>query len=304
LGQQRGLKINEYGVYRHGKRIAGRDEEDVFRSVGLPWIPPELREDRGELEAAAAGTLPRLIEPGDLRGDLQVHTTDSDGRASLAEMAGAAAALGHEYIAITDHSPAVRITQGMRAAGFRRQMKRIDTLNRRLQGIILLKGAEVDILPDGSLDLPATLLAELDLVVVALHSSFDLSPREQTRRVVKALRHPCVDIFGHPTGRLIGRRTGAAFDLGEVLRVVEDRGIMMEIDAQPERLDLDDLSARAAVERGVKLVISTDAHSVAELRFLRWGVDQARRGWVEAKHVANTRPLHELLPLLHRERNR
>jgi DNA polymerase (family 10) len=181
-------------------------------------------------------------------------------------------------------------------------MKRIDRLNGELNGLTVLKGAEVDILPDGTLDLPGDLLDELDIVLVALHSALDLPPREQTRRVTKALKHPAVDIFAHPTGRRIGHRAGAAFDFAEILRVASGEGVMLEIDAQPERLDLDELSARAAIEQGVPLVVSTDAHSTAELRFLRWGVDQARRAWAEAKDVANTRSLSELLPLLHHAR--
>lgn len=303
LGQQRGLKINEYGIYRGRRRIGGRTEEEVFRSVGLAFIPPELREDRGEIQAAADGRLPALIELGRIRGDLQLHTTDSDGRESLEAMAEAAIELGYEYLAVTDHSPAVRITRGMDAAGFRRQMKRIDRLNARLEGLTILKGAEVDILPDGSLDLPDRLLNDLDLVVASLHSSLDLPREAQTRRVLRALANANVDVLGHPTGRLIGRRRGAELDLAAVIEAARANGVMLEINAQPERLDLDDLAARQAVERGVMLTISTDAHSVAELRFMRWGVDQARRGWVDARHVANARPLSALLPLLHRGRN-
>lgn len=303
LGQQRGLKINEYGIYRGRRRIGGRTEGEVFRSVGLPFIPPELREDRGEIEAAAGGTLPSLIELGQMRGDLQLHTPDSDGRDPLETMAAAAIELGYEYLAVTDHSPAVRITRGMDAAGFRRQMKRIDRLNGRLEGLTILKGAEVDILPDGSLDLPDRLLRGLDFVVASLHSALDLPREAQTRRVLKALANPSVDVFGHPTGRMIGRRRGAVLDMAAVMEAARAHGVMLAINAQPQRLDLDDLAARQAVERGVLLTISTDAHSAPELRFMRWGVDQARRGWVAARHVANTRPLAGLLPLLHRARN-
>lgn len=302
LGQQRGLKINEYGVYRGRRRTAGRTEDEIFRSVGLPWIPPELREDRGEIQAAAAGTLPELVELRQIRGDLQLHTPDSDGRDSLEVMADAAIDLGYEYLAVTDHSPAVRITRGMDSAGFRRQMKRIDRLNTRLKGLTILKGAEVDILPDGSLDLPDRLLRDLDIVVASLHSALDLPREEQTRRVLRALGNRSVDILAHPTARLIGRRRGVALDMSAVIQAAHDGGVMLEVNAQPERLDLDDLGARQAADRKVMLVVSTDAHSAAELRFMRWGVDQARRGWVEQRHVANTRPLADLLSLLHRAR--
>ena len=302
LGQLRGLKINEYGVFRGTRRVAGREEMEVYRTVGLPWIPPELREDRGEIEAARSGRLPRLIELRDIRGDLQSHTTDSDGRDSLEAMATAAEALGYEYLAITDHTPTVRIARGLDRAGFRRQMKRIDRLNARLRSLTILKGAEVDIHADGSLDLDDATLAMLDIVVVSLHSSFDLSAAEQTRRVTRALSHPAVDLLAHPTGRLIGRRRGAELNIEDVCRAAADHGVMLEVNAQPERLDLDDVAARAAVEHGVRLLIDTDAHATAELGFMRWGVEQARRGWVEKKDVANTRSLAHLRKLLHGER--
>jgi DNA polymerase (family X) len=304
MGQKLGLKINEYGVYRGKKRVGGKTEEEVFEAVGLPWIPPELREERGEIEAAAAGRLPALVQLEQIRGDLHVHTKATDGRNSLEEMAEAAEALGYEYLAITDHSPAVRIALGMKPAGFRRQWKEIDTLNARGGKLRLLKGAEVDILPDGTLDLPDEVLEELDVVVASIHSKLDLSEREQTRRVVKALGHRCVDVLGHPTGRLIGRRGPAALDLDQVLAAAADHGVMLEVNSQPDRLDLDDLAVRASAKRDLKLVISTDAHSTAELRFMRWGVDQARRGWAELQRIANTLSLEDLLPLLHGGRYR
>jgi DNA polymerase (family 10) len=302
LGQRRGLKINEYGVFRGGRRVEGAKEDGVYRSVGLPWIPPELREARGEIEAAATDELPRLITLDDVRGDLQSHTTDSDGRESLEAMAEAAQAMGYEYLAVTDHTPTVRITGGLDRAGFRRQARRIDALNGTLRTLTLLKGAEVDIHADGALDLDAGTLAMLDIVLVSIHSHFDLDSEAQTRRLVRAVSHSNVDVLAHPTGRLIGKRRGAAFDLDAVLDAAADHGVMLEINAQPQRLDLDDVAARAARDRGVTLVISTDAHATPELRFMRWGVDQARRAWLEKKDVANTRPLVKLLPLLHRAR--
>ena len=311
LGQQRGLKINEYGVYRGTRRVGGRTEHEVFAAVGLPWIPPELREERGEIEAAREGRLPRLVELGDVRGDLQAHTTDSDGRDTLDAMADAAAALGYEYLAVTDHTPAVRVAGGLDRAGFRRQWKRIDRLNARLaaagRGLTLLKGAEVDIHTDGTLDLDDATLASLDVVLVAIHSRLDLPPAEQARRVRRALRHPSVDLFAHPTGRLLagdrrGGRRGAALDVAELCQAAADHGVMLEVDSQPDRLDLDDVACRAAIEHGVRLAVDTDAHAAAELRFMRWGIDQARRGWATRHDVANTRPLGELLPLLHQQR--
>ncbi|MBS1911064.1 MAG: DNA polymerase/3'-5' exonuclease PolX [Bacteroidetes bacterium] len=302
MGQARGLKINEYGVFRGQRRIAGRTEEEVFKSVGLPLIPVELREDRGEIEAAREHRLPVLVELDDIRGDLQCHTTDSDGRDSLREMAEAARELGYSYLAVTDHTPSIRVAGGLDRKGFLRQMKRIDTLNVGLKKMQVLKGAEVDILADGTLDLDDGTLQALDVVLVAIHSHFDLSPREQTRRIVRALRHPSVDIFAHPTGRLIGRRRGAEFDFDEVVGAATDHGVMLEVDSQPERLDLDDVSCRAAIERGATITISTDAHSIANLRYMRWGVEQARRAWATAANVANTRTLRQFQRLLHRER--
>ena len=299
LGQQRGLKINEYGVFRGKRRVGGREEEEVAAAVGLPLIPPELREDRGEIEAAEAGRLPRLVRLADIRGDLQLHTTDSDGRDSLQAMAAGAAELGYEYIAVTDHTPAVRVTGGLDRAGFRRQMKRIERLNASLRGLTVLKGAEVDILADGSLDLDDATLAALDFVVVSVHSKFDLPEREQTRRVVRALRHPSVDLLGHPTARIIGRRNAIRLDLDEVCRAAADAGVILEVNGQPERLDLDEIACRTVIERGIPIAISTDAHAVAELGFMRWGVDQARRGWASKADVMNTLPLAKLAKLLH-----
>lgn len=302
LGQRRGLLINEYGVFRGQRRVGGREEREVAAAVGLPLIPPELREDRGEIEAARAGKLPRLLELSDIRGDLQCHTTDSDGRDTLADMAHAAEELGYQYLAVTDHSPAVRVTGGLNRAGFRRQMRRIDRLNASLRRLTVLKGAEVDIHPDGTLDLDDATLAALDLVCVSIHSAFDLGEREQTRRVVAALRHPSVDVLGHPTGRLIGRRGPIQVDLEQIAAAAADHGVLLEVNGQPDRLDLDDIAARAVVARGARLVVSTDAHAVAELGFMRWGVDQARRGWARRGDVANTRPLAGLLKLLHQSR--
>jgi DNA polymerase (family 10) len=300
LGVKRGLKINEYGVFRGTRRTAGRTEAEVYKAVGLPWIAPELREARGEIEAARDGRLPRLVELTQVRGDLQVHTDATDGVHDLATMVEAARRLGYEYVAITDHTKAVRVAGGLSRADFRRQFAAIERLQRREPRIAILKGAEVDILPDGSLDLDDATLAELDVVVVAVHSSFALSRAAMTKRIVTALRHPRVHVLAHPTGRLIGTREPYQVDLAQVIRAAADHGVALEINAQPERLDLDDVQARAARDAGVRLVISTDAHRAEELGYMRHGVDQARRAWCEARDVLNTRSLAELRKALRR----
>jgi len=301
MAQRRRLKINEYGVFRGRRRVAGRTEAEVFAAVGLPYIPPEIRENRGEIEAARAGTLPALVELTDIRGDLQMHTTATDGRSTLAEMVAACAARGYEYLAITDHTQAVRVAGGMTRAGFRRQGRQIDALQKKFPDLAILKGAEVDILDDGSLDLDDEALASLDVVIVSVHSRFNMSKAAMTRRIVKALRHPGVHILGHPTGRLLGKREPYAVDMDEIAKVARAEGVMVEVNAQPERLDANDLHARMARDAGVTLVIGTDAHAVEELGFMRYGVDQARRGWCRASDIANTLPLARLRTRLARQ---
>jgi DNA polymerase (family X) len=288
LGVKRHLKINEYGVFHGARQTGGRTEEDVFKAVGLPWIPPELRENRGEIGAARAGTLPRLVELADIRGDLHMHTDATDGKNTLAEMVSACEARGYEYIAITDHTKAVRVAGGLTKSGFHRQSRAIDTLRKRVSKPVVLKGAEVDILSDGSLDLDDDTLAELDIVIVSVHSRFNMSRVEMTRRIVRALCHPRVHILGHPTGRLIGKREPYSVDMQEIVKVARDCGVLLEINAQPDRLDLNDLHVQMAREAGVKIVINTDAHRIQELDAMRYGIDQARRGWCEAKDVVNT----------------
>jgi DNA polymerase (family 10) len=295
LGQERGLKLNEYGVFRGKRWIGGREERDVFTAVGLPWIAPELRENSGELEAARSGKLPDLITLESIRGDLQVHTTDSDGRDTLSDMAEAARSMGYEYLAVTDHTPALRMIRGLDAEGFRKQWKRIGALNARLSGMTVLRGVEVDIHADGTLDLDHDVLAGFDLVLASVHSAFSLSRRAQTTRLLRAIEHPRVDVLAHPAARQIGRRAAIDFDLDQVLRAAVQAGVWLEVNAQPERLDLDDAACRRAVELGATFVVNTDAHSTAELRFMKWGVDQARRGWVEGAMVANAWPLSRLL---------
>jgi DNA polymerase (family 10) len=300
LGVKRHLKINEYGIFRGTRQIGGRTEEEVFKAVGLPWIPPELRENHGEIEAAREDRLPALVELTDIRGDVQMHTDATDGKNTLAEMVAACAARGYEYIAITDHTKAVRVAGGLNKGGFHKQSYAIDAIRKRVSKPVVLKGAEVDILEDGSLDLDDETLATFDLVIVSVHSRFNMSKGEMTRRIVRALRHPRVHILGHPTGRLIGKREPYPVDMPEIIKAARDYGVMLEINAQPDRLDLNDLHVQMARASGVKLVVNTDAHRIQELDCMRYGVDQARRGWCEAKEVANTCHLAAFKKLLDR----
>lgn len=298
LAQQRGMKINEYGVYNESRCTAGATETSVYAALDLPYIPAELRENRGELEAAARHQLPKLIERDDLRGDLHVHTSATDGHASIEEMAAAAQRAGLSYMAITDHSRHITVAHGMDANRLARQMDEIDRFNEGRPGIIVLKGVEVDILEDGRLDLPLSVLRRLDLVLGAVHSQFKLSRTRQTERILRAMDQPCFSVLGHPTGRLIGERNAYDVDMDRLVRHAKDRGCMLEINAQPDRLDLDDAGCRLAKEAGVRLVISSDSHDVNGFGNLRFGVGQARRGWVEAKDVMNTLPWPTLQELL------
>jgi DNA polymerase (family 10) len=300
LGLERGLKINEYGVFRGTKRVAGDTEQSVYDQVHLPFIAPELREDRGEIAAAAAHKLPKLVDLKDIRGDLHVHTNESDGKNTLREMAEAARALGYEYLAITDHSQHVTIAHGLDAKRVAKQIKAIDKLNAQIRGIRILKGIELDILADGSLDLPDAILADLDFTVCAIHYKFDLKEAEQTKRVLRAMDNPHFKIFAHPTGRLLGERAAYAIDLERILKAAKERGCCIELNAHPTRLDIDDHFCRLAKDMGVKISLGTDAHSIDGLKFMKYGIGQARRGWLEPKDVLNTRPLHELIKLLGR----
>ena len=302
MAQRKGLKISEYGVFRGSRRIAGETEESVYAAVGLPWIAPELREDRGELEAAARGELPKLVELGDLKGDLHAHTKASDGRDTVRDMALAAKARGFAYLAITDHSQQQRVAHGLDAARLAKQIGEIDRLNGELGGITLLKGTEVDILDDGSLDLPDSILGRLDVVVAAVHSRLDLPRARQTARILKALDHPLVNVLAHPTGRLIDEREPYDVDMARIVRRARERGVLLELDAQPSRLDLTDVHCRMAKDEGALVSVDSDAHSVHDFDDLRFGIGQARRGWLEARDVANTRPLKELRALLARRR--
>ena len=298
LAQDRGLKINEYGVFEGERRIAGETESSVFESVGLPYIEPELREGQGEIEAAFAGQLPRLLELQDLRGDLHCHTSTSDGQADIRAMALAAKALGREYLAITDHCDHLGITHGLDAGRLRRQCDEIDRLNEELGGITLLKGIEVDILEDGSLALPNEVLRELDIVVASVHTKFGLSRERQTTRILRAMGNPCFSLLAHPTGRLLQEREAYDVDMIRIIRHALDRGCFLELNSQPRHLDLDDHHCRIAKEAGVLVSIDSDAHNERNLDLLAYGVTQARRGWLEKQDVLNTRPFSDLRRLL------
>lgn len=298
LGQRRGLKINEYGIFRGDERVGGKTEEDVFAAVGLPYIPPELREDRGEIDAARAGRLPALVELADLHGDLHAHTKATDGHNSLQEMALAARERGLQYLAITEHSQRLTVARGLDAARLMRQMEEIDRLNEELEGITLLKGIEVDILEDGRLDLPDKVLGGLDLVVASVHSHFELSRKQQTERVLRAMDRPHFTLLAHPTGRLLGERDAYDIDLERVIRKARERGCFLELNANPQRLDLTDIYCQMAQAEGVLVSINSDAHRTTDLDNLRFGIDQARRGWLKKPDVLNTRSLRELKALL------
>jgi len=317
MAVERGLKISEYGVFEashegsaadqaeeEGRRLGGAEEAEIYRAVGLAWVPPELRENRGEIDAAGRDELPTLIEPRHVRGDLQMHSTWSDGKGSIREMAEACVGLGYAYMAVTDHSKRVTVAGGMDAKRLEEQWGEIDRVQAELEGIRILRGMEVDILKDGSLDLPDEHLHRLDVVLISVHSFMDLPKRAQTARIVRAMGHPAVHVLAHPTGRLINVREPYDLDVEEVLHAAREMGVAVELNANPERLDLDDVHVSRARELGVPVVISTDAHSTDHLRYMRYGLDQARRGWLERKDVLNTRTVGQLQAWLDRRGGR
>jgi DNA polymerase (family 10) len=314
---RKGLRVNEWGVFRvpdepdegaeptgeaprpggpdgHGERLAGEDEEGVYAALGMRWMPPELRENRGEVEAAISGDLPELVTIDGIRGDLQMHSTWSDGKTSIEEMALACRDRGYEYLAITDHSQAMAMVQGLTPERAREQWREIDEVRGRVPDIQILRSVEIDILKDGTLDMPDDILEELDLVVISVHSFMELSKREMTERVLKAMMHPRVDILAHPTGRRINRRESFELDVEAVLEAAAELSVAVELNANPNRLDLHDVHVHRAKELGVPVVISTDAHSPRGLAHMRFGVDQARRGWLQASDVLNTKSAAEL----------
>lgn len=299
IARARKLKINEYGVFtadqgRTANRIAGDTETSVYAAIGLPYIPPELREDHGEIEAARQHALPHLVDRNHLRGDLHAHTKASDGVETLEQMARAARDAGLDYLAIAEHSQSLTVARGLDAERLGAHIDAIDRLNETLQGIVLLKGIEIEILEDGRLDLPDAVLARLDLVVGAVHSLFDLSRAKQTARIMRAMDHPYFSILAHPNGRLFGTRGACELDMERIIRHARERGCFLELNSQPDRLDLFDLQCRQAKDAGVPVVISSDAHRGADFRWLQFGIDQARRGWLEPRDVLNTLPLAEL----------
>jgi DNA polymerase (family 10) len=300
LGVDRGLRINEYGVFKNGEPIAGKQEAEIFRSVDLPYIPPELREDRGEIEAAQNGQLPALIELGHLKGDLHVHTNWTDGHNTIEEMALAAHKRGYEYIAICDHSPTVSITNGLTEERLAQQLEEIGKINSKLKGFKILCGIEVDIRSNSQLDLADDVLGDLDVVVAAVHTKFGQPEAEMTRRIIKAIENHHVDIIAHPTGRIIGKRDPYQVDMDMVMDACKANGRVLELNAYPERLDLSDINCRKAKEKGVRIAISTDAHRDAHLDWITFGVATARRGWIEPDDVVNTLPLARLLTYLGR----
>jgi DNA polymerase (family 10) len=301
LGVKKGLKINEYGVFKGVKRIAGKKEEEIFGHVGLPFIEPELREGQGEIEAAQQGKLLKLISLKDIRGDLHAHTKETDGHHTLEQMVEAARDRGYQYVAITDHSKRLSMTHGFDAKRLAKRNEEIDRLNGKLRGFSVLKSIEVDILEDGSLDLPDSILKELDLTVCSVHSKFNLPRKKQMERIIRAMDNPYFNILAHPSGRLINEREPYEVEMEELIKAAKERGCLMEVNAHPDRLDLADIHCRLAKDMGVRLVISTDAHSINDYDLMRFGVWQARRGWLEKEDVLNTRDVDELKKLIKRK---
>ena len=300
LAVKRGLKINEYGVFdqKTERRITGKEEEEVYRILDLPFISPELREDRGEIEAAQESRLPRLVEYPQIKGDLHLHSKWSDGAHTIRQMAEAAKKKGYKYIAITDHSQSLKFAGGLTEERLREQVEEIQKLNQELDDFTVLTGIEVDIKSDGSLDFSDEILSKLDVVIAAIHSGFKQENKVITERIIKAMQNKYVNIIAHPTGRLIGYRESYQVDINEMIKVASETGTILEINAYPERLDLNDIYCRMAKDRGVQLAIETDAHSIDGLEFMNLGVDVARRGWLEEKDIVNTLPLNKLLKRL------
>ncbi len=292
---KRNLKLNEYGVFKGKKMIAGKSEKEVYGSIGLHYIEPELRTNSGEIEAALENKLPKIIRYDNIKGDCHTHTNWSDGINSVEEMAEAAKKMGYRYIAITDHAGPLKIARAMDERSVLRQMAEIDKINRKISGIKILKGCEVDINKDGSLSLKDEILSKLDIVGVSVHSYFKMSKEDMTERLLRAMANPYVSIIFHPTGRLIARREAYSLNYDRIFKAAKENKILLEINAHPQRLDLKDTDIRAAIENGVKLVINTDAHSVMGLNVIEFGIGAARRGWAEKKDILNTQSGEKLL---------
>ncbi len=300
LAQSKGLKLSEYGLFKGDRRVAGRTEEAIYRKLGMQYVVPELREDRGEVEAALEGRLPELVELGDIRGDLHVHSDYSDGHSTIEEVARAAKARGYRYVSINDHSRSLGVANGLSVERLMEQGEEIARVNERVKGITVLRGTEVDILSDGSLDFPDEVLEQLDVVVASIHSGFQQSRDRITGRILSAMENPHVDIIGHPTGRLLGTRPPYDVDLERVMEAAAETGTALETNAHYERLDLNDVNARRAAEMGVRIAISTDAHHPDQMWMMELGVHTVRRGWLRREDVLNTLPLRSLRKVLRR----
>lgn len=301
MAKENDLKINEYGLYKGKKRVAGRTEKEMYKKLGLQYIEPELRENQGEIDAAKNNDLPRLLTLKDLKGDLHTHTNATDGKNTLKEMAEAAREKGYSYFAVTEHSKKVAMAGGLNEDDLEIQIGEIDALNKKLNKIKIIKGIEVDILEDGSLDLPDTILKELDLVIGAIHYNLNLTQKKQTSRIMKAMENPYFNILAHPTGRMINRRSGIDINMEEIMEGAADSGCFLEINSNPDRIDLSEKDIRKALDAGVKLAISTDAHSTGNFDYIKYGVAQARRGWMDKSNIINTRSWPALKKLLKRD---
>ena len=302
IAKAKGIKINEYGVFKGKKKIAGKEEKDVYRVLGMDWIDPELREDRGEIEASQKGRLPKLVQESEIKGDLHVHSKWSDGASSIEEIARVAQDRGYQYVAICDHSKFLKIAHGLDESRLVKQIEEIDRLNEKLKGFQILKGTEVDILADGKLDFPDKMLEKLDFVVAAIHSGFKQDKGKMTKRIIRALENPCIHILAHPSGRLLGARDPYEVEIEELMETAKKYGKALEINAYFERLDLDDINCRKAKEMGIQVGIGTDAHHLDQMWMISLGVAVARRGWLEAKDVLNTLSLKEILKWRHQSR--
>ncbi|MBM4341012.1 MAG: DNA polymerase/3'-5' exonuclease PolX [Deltaproteobacteria bacterium] len=301
IARAREIKINEYGVFKREKKIGGKEEKDIYRILGMDWIEPELREDRGEIEAAQEKRLPKLIEEADIKGDFHVHSNWSDGSSSIEEVARAAQQKGYQYIVICDHSQSLKIAHGLDETRLIKQIEEIDRLNEKLKNFRILKGTEVDILSDGGLDLSEKALEKLDFVVASVHSGFKQDRERMTKRIINALENPYLHVLGHPTGRLLGARDPYEVEMGEVMETAKKYGKALEINAYSERLDLDDIHCRKAKEMGIRVAIGTDSHHLDQMWMMSLGVAVARRGWLETKDVLNTLSLQELLKWFHKK---
>ncbi len=302
IAKAKGIKVNEYGIFKGEKKIGGKEERDIYQALGMNWIEPELREDRGEIEAAQKKRLPKLVQEPEIKGDLHIHSKWSDGTAPIEEIAKAAQKRGYQYVAVCDHSKSLKIAHGLDESRLLKQMEEIDRINEKLKGFQILKGTEVDILADGKLDLPDKVLERLDFVVAAIHSGFKQEKEKMTKRIVRALENPYLHCLAHPSGRLLGARAPYEVDLDQVMEAAKKYGKALEINATLERLDLDDVHSRKAKEMGIKVAIGTDAHHLDQLWMISLGVGVARRGWLETPDLLNTFSLKEILKWCHARR--